>query len=156
MFIRSLVIIAFLLFVNACISVRTVSFAQKAQSLENNKKFEQAIELYRKHFEMRLADRSRNDDENPFFYFVLIGDNYLKLNKPEEAKTAYDTAKINDVKNNILADRYRQLAQYYKNLQQFETAITLLRQYRDLDALAFDYDIDALHKEMIAKDDETK
>jgi tetratricopeptide (TPR) repeat protein len=84
---------------------------------------------------------------------LLIGDLYLDTNRIEQARKAYLVAKENDVEKDLFIDRWRKLARAYSKGGDIERAINTLREYRDVDPVVFDYDIDQLHKQMIRADD---
>jgi len=141
------------LILSACFSIRTESYAERAQRFEQSGDYESAIIFYEKHFNARMEDEKRPSDENPYFYYILIGDNYLKLDDPTAAKKAFDTAKEHNVAVGFLVDRYKQLARYYRAKANYNQALEILHAYRSLDDLSFDYEIDSIHKEMVAKEE---
>ena len=139
---------------NGCLSFRTFSYAEQAQEYETKGDFEAAIKAYSKHIQARQDSAIKG--ENPYFYCLLIGDDYLKLDKPVEAKAAYDTARANQVDPPFLVDRAKILAKYYAEKANFEEAIKILTDYRELDAIAIDYEIDSIHKQMLEFEDKEK
>lgn len=139
---------------NGCLSFRTFSYAEQAQGYEAKGDFEAAIKAYSMHIEARQDSALKG--ENPYFYYLLIGDDYLKLDKPIDAKAAYDTARGNQVDPPFLVDRAKILAKYYAVKAKFEEAIKILTDYRDLDIIAIDYEIDSIHKQMLEFEDKEK
>ncbi|MCC6220127.1 MAG: tetratricopeptide repeat protein [Deltaproteobacteria bacterium] len=120
-----------------------------AEKLRQEGKADEAIAHYRKHIDERLADKHRKDSENPYFYYILIGDIYLETNRPTEALAFYKQAEESQVQREFVIDRLRQVASYFENESSKEKAIELLRANRDLDPLLFDADIDRIHKEIV-------
>lgn len=130
-----------------------LSHAEKAEKLRKAQKFEAALAEYRLHFENRLGDKKRPTEENPYFYYLLIGDTYLDLQRPKEAREAYVTAKEHEVDIALVIDRIRRLSDYFVDKGEFDTATQTLKEFRDIDPDIFDADIDAVHKQMIATED---
>jgi tetratricopeptide (TPR) repeat protein len=131
-----------------------LSNAQIAQQLRDEGKLQQAIERYKLHIQRRLNDSHRPADENPYFYYALIGDIYLQMNDVEKAKEAYETARNQGVDPMLIKDKFRGVARWYEERGQYEEAIAILRLYRDLDPLMIDADIDRNHKKMVTEEQE--
>ncbi|MCC6953700.1 MAG: hypothetical protein IT290_06245 [Deltaproteobacteria bacterium] len=129
------------------------SYAQRAEKLRASGDLEGALEAYRKHFERRLSDPRRPSDENPYFYYLPIGDVLLQMGKAQEAKESYVTAKEHEVDAALVIDRIRQLADHYVTKKEYAEALKILRAYRSMDVDIFDADIDALHKKSVAEED---
>lgn len=135
-----------------------------AEELRKEGKFKEAIEHYETHIENRIADSKRSAEENPHFYYLLIGDIYLEIDQFDDARGAYDTARENIIlkETNIeetplallVLDRYRTLGSYLEKQEKLQEAIDLLKEYRDLDPAKFDHDIDRIHKKMVKKEQE--
>lgn len=134
-----------------CLSFRSQSYAEIARNYESQENYEAAIRAYLKHIAMRIDSSATG--ENPYFYYLLVGDDYLKLNNPSEAKIAYDTAKTNHVDSPLLVDRAKLLAKYYAKQNAFDQAINILNDYRELDQVSIDYEIDYIHKQMLEFED---
>lgn len=132
------------------------SHAQRAQELREQGKFKQAIGEYQKHIEKRLSDESRPADENPYFYYLLIGDTYREMDDFAEAKLAYETAQTHRVDEELVKDRFRLLGKYWEDKHEYEKAIEILMVYRELDPEMFNADIDRIHKRMIREEEEAK
>lgn len=130
------------------------STADKAKAFRAAGQYDLAVAAYTAHMNERLEKANRRETENPYFYYILIGDTYLEAGKPIEAKQAFVTAQQNNVGALYLVDRYKQLADYYVTKNQYDIALELLRTFRDLDPLAFDTYIDELHKESVAQQQE--
>jgi tetratricopeptide (TPR) repeat protein len=125
----------------------------QAESLTKEGRYQEAIAEYKLHLEQRLADPRRPADENPYFYYLMIGDMHLKLSDPAGAQTAYETARNEGVETALVSDRFRLLAQWYEERREHEKAIAVLHQFRDLDPLMFDYEIDRIHKTMVREEE---
>ena len=133
-----------------------VTRARYAQRLEEAGHHDEAIAQYRKHIEERLADPRRPADENPYFYEILIGDIYLHLDKAEDAEASYRTAYEKDVARPFIIDRMRQLGAWYEQHGRLEAARDLLKQYRQLDTLLFDFDLDRIGKKIVSRDEQER
>ena len=131
------------------------SQAQVAAQLREEGKFEEAIAAYRKHIADREQSPSRAEDENPSFYLVLIGDVEMQRGDRQAAKAAYAAARTQNVSTGLVGDRYRQLAEAYAKDSEYEEAIAVLKEGRDIDPLLFDIAIDDLHKRSLQAEDGT-
>lgn len=130
------------------------SAATRAESLAEEGKVDAAIAAYREHIELRLADPRRPESENPYFYLLMIGDLYLASGRIELAREAYEEARNKAVDQALTAERLRRFATHFEKKGLLEQAISELRQYRELDPLMFDSEIDRLHKLFIARERE--
>lgn len=130
-----------------------LTHAQRAQDLRNEHEVDEAVKEYHLHIEQRLATANRPEWENPYFYYLLIGDTYLENDQPQEAKDAYLTAYHEKVNEHFIVDRLVQLANWYLKHRQDEAGISLLRQYRELDPLLIDNEIDQMHKKIVSEED---
>lgn len=129
------------------------SYATHAEELAKKGNYKDAIKAYKAHIQSRLKDPGRAKSENPYFYYLMIGDLYLELNDFNGARDAYLTAKENGVSKSSISDRFIRMADWLVKIQQIEQAINFLRQFRELDPLLFDVHIDSLHKQMIHQED---
>ncbi|MCB0325156.1 MAG: tetratricopeptide repeat protein [Bdellovibrionales bacterium] len=129
------------------------SHAALAEELTAEHQYEAAIEEYRRHLNDRLTDEHRTAEENPYFYELLIGDLYLRLERVDDAINAYESALREKVDTGLVGERLRRLGDWYEERGQYEQAIATLRKYRFLDPLTFDLEIDRLHKASLAVDD---
>lgn len=125
---------------------------REAEKLKTEGKLREAIEQYEQHIAERRGADSKFPGENPSFYYIMIGDLYLKLEEPERALDAYLKAYEDGVMPEFVVDRLRQVSAYYEGQQLYQQAIELLTKYRELDSLLFDWDIDRLHKKIIQKE----
>ncbi len=146
-------LVVLLLLCLAC-SVRSPSLANKADEAKKAGDFKKAISLYQEHMDRRLEVKNKPEEENPYFYLILIGDCYLSLNEYENAKSKYLEAKEKEVFNQLVSDRIRKIADIKAETKDFDSAINLLREHRELDPLLFDGRIDELHKEMVSYEEE--
>ena len=128
----------------------SASHAEQAQKLRESKKFEEAIKEYKKHIQVRL-ERKQND-ENPYFYYLLIGDCQVELDKLDDAEASYLKALEHKVDQALVAERLRRLGTWYSERAKFEEGIDLLQRHRHLDPLLYDLEIDRLHKLLVAKE----
>ena len=146
--------LALVLLSSSCIRVFSLqqhqSTAERADQLAASGQWEEAIELYQTHMQERLTSKSRPDEENPYFYHLLIGDLYLDQDKEKKALENYKIAEKENVASVLVVDRYRRLARWYSSRKDHERAISFLRSVRQLDPLIFDADIDLIHKKMVA------
>jgi tetratricopeptide (TPR) repeat protein len=145
-------IIFFIIGATSCSVFRSPSDLITAQDYENSARYNEAIEAYQKHINLR--QKIASVDENPFFYYLMIGDNYLKLGLPEKALKAYRRAYNNKVESSFIVDRIKSLANFYSKLKNYDKAISILNEYRYLDIDAIDYEVDRIHKLMIECEDQ--
>ena len=134
------------------LDISNKSHAQRAKEFRESGDHKSAIEHYEKHITARLQDKSRPLEENPYFYYILIGDTYLEHREFENAKASYIKAKDNQVEAEIIAFRIRKLALWLHENQRSQSAIELLTEYRELDDLSLDYEIDRIHREMVKRE----
>lgn len=132
---------------------RDISHADRAAELQAEGKLSAAIGEYNQHMQQRLESKRRPESENPYFYQILIGDLYLKQGNAEEALKAFITAKERSVESALVADRLRSLALWYSDQGKHEQGIVLLREFRALDPLMFDFFIDRIHRKQVAAEE---
>jgi tetratricopeptide (TPR) repeat protein len=109
-----------------------------ADELSREGKYEAAIDAYRKHMEYRLSITNRPEWENPYFYLLLIGDEYLHRGAPVKALEQYQEAERKEVHPTLISDRYRAVARWYEEHGELQRALDVLKQFRDRDSLLFD------------------
>ena len=131
----------------------SLSHAEAAEKLRKNGKYDSAIEEYKIHIQVRLAKEDKPKDENPYFYYLLIGESYLRLGELEKAEEAYTTALKQDVNITLVADGFRQISGEYEKRQDYDAAIEILRKHRELDDLLYDAQMDRLHKKSVLEAD---
>ncbi len=130
------------------LSCTNVSGRQKAAQLNQDKKYEEAITEYKKHIEARLAVKDRPEWENPYIYYLDIGDIYLEQDDLEKAMSYYKLAEINGVKQDYVNDRFRQVANWYESKGELEKALKHLEQYQDRDPILFDLMLDRIARKI--------
>lgn len=129
------------------------SHAQRAAELRSQHQYDEAIAEYQKHMAERQKDKFRPANEIPAFYELLIGDTLLDAGRPEEAEAAYNRAMEAKVQSELVSFKLRHLSQYYESQNKLQTAIDLLKKYREHDPVMFDFDIDRLHKKLVSEED---
>lgn len=130
------------------------SHAHRAEEFAQEKNYAQAIKQYEFHIQARLHNPNRPEEENPYFYYLLIGDLFLKLNDFSNAKASYVKAKNAQVSSELVNERLRGLSRYLEGQGNYEGAIQLLQEFRNLDPMFFDLEIDQVHKQMIQSEEE--
>lgn len=129
------------------------SHARVAAKLREQKKYAEAITEYRAHISSRLTDSNREQDENPYFYLILIGDTYLESGDQERALESYIEAKDRAVETALVVDRVRRVARLYHEAGRSKEAVSILKRYRELDPFVFDLDIDENLKAIVMEED---
>lgn len=126
---------------------------QFAETLANEGKYDEAISVYRKRMDSRLALKNRPQDENPYFYLILIGDIEVRRGDPEAALSLYEEASTRGVDKRQIGDRYRQMATYYAEKKDYEKAMEVLKKHREEDPLLFDSMLDRFARALIKEKD---
>ena len=129
------------------------SHATKADDLRKDGKCAEAIDEYLLHVTDRLNAKNRAQDENPYFYSLLIGDCRLQMGDPDQAKQAYVTARDKSVTPALVNERLRRLGGWYEKQDRLQDALDILKEFRTLDPLMFDYDIDRINKEVVRREE---
>jgi tetratricopeptide (TPR) repeat protein len=124
--------------------------------LRSAQKYQEAISEYRTYIDLRLKEKTVSENYSPYFYYLLIGEAYLKLDQPDQARTAFLEAKEHGTSPALVADKLRQLAGWYEERKRYDEAIAVLHEFRQLDPLMFDSDLDRNHKEQISAEDRNK
>lgn len=127
---------------------------RKAEELTESGKFDEAIASYRKHISDRLAEPTRGEWENPYFYLLMIADVELKRSQPAAALVALKEAEDHEVDERLILDRYRVVAGWYEEHQRFDEAFALLTKYRERDPVLFDAMLDRVSRAMVAAEDQ--
>ena len=125
------------------------SYIESAEAAKQDHKYQEAISYYQKHLEKRLEAKKRPEWENPHIYLLDIGDMHLAINQPELALKKYLEAQNKNVRKELIADRIRLVASYYKENNQTETAIALLEAHNDLDPELHNLILDRMAKEIV-------
>lgn len=126
---------------------------EKADQARKNGRYKLAIKHYQQHLEQRLATKWKIKNENPYFWLLTIGDVHLEAGDPIKARQIYDEALNKKVDTLLLVDRYLTLATWYRDHDNYEQALEILKHYRDLDLLLFNGTLDKFSKEILAKED---
>ena len=134
----------------------TPDHLKKAEALTEQREFEAAKQEYRLHMEERLTEPTRPADENPYFYLLALGDLQLKQEDPKGALKLYEEAEQKGVENTLISDRFRSVALWYEARGETESALAVLKQYRNRDDLLFDAMLDRLARELTAKEEQHK
>lgn len=161
---KRIVIFLSALFTSGCISTyyysgegSIASYSKNlrdAQVAVNEDRLADAISLYREHILTRLNAEDRADWENPYFYYLIIADLYLRQEKPDRALQSIEAAKANRVDPGLISDRFRLVAHYYEQRREFEEAISILEKYRESDPLLFDLMRDRIARMIVALEEE--
>lgn len=122
---------------------------QKAEESTRQDEYEEAIEHYKQHIEFRLAQGKKPSWENPYFYYLIIGDLYLKMKAPLKAIESYTFAEKQEVEPGLISDRLRLVASWYAQEGEYEKAIEVLSEYNDRDPILFDLTRDRLAREHV-------
>ena len=125
----------------------------RAEELRAAGKFEPAIKEYQAYIDQRIERKDYTDSDNPYFFYLLIGDSYLGMEDPAKAEESYLKAKENGTADNLVAGKLRGIGQFYELRGRYAEAIEFLRKHRELDPLLFDLDIDRNHKSLISAED---
>ena len=126
----------------------------QAEEYMRQGKTDQAIEAYEEHMRERLAVKNRPEWENPYFYYLIIGDIELGRDKVDQALSMYTQAENEGVHSSLISDRYRYVASWYENRNQLDEAMKILKKHRHLDPLLFDSMLDRIAKEIVRREEE--
>lgn len=131
-------------------------YLRDAEELLRQGQNAQAISKYEQHIKYRLALETRPQWENPYFYYLLIGDIYLRDSNVDKALESYETAENNRVESVLVSDRYRYVANWYEQKGEADNALKILERYQDRDPLLFDAMMDRIAKEIVAREEAAK
>lgn len=112
--------------------------------------YETAIKAYEKHMHLRRLSATRAEWENPSFYFLLIGDLYLRMDRDENAREAYLSALTDGVEERLVIDRLRGLADWYAQKKRYDEALEVLETHRALDPILMNVSLDRIARESLA------
>lgn len=132
------------------------SLLSQAEKQFEQKEYALAQANYRRHMQQRLKERDRPEWENPHFYLLLIGDCYLHQGYIELALVDYQEALEQGVSQELVADRYRSVAKWYKEHGNLEKAFEFLQTHRHLDPLLFDVMLDRIAKAIVKREDDRR
>lgn len=119
-----------------------------AKKYEEKLEYSKAIEIYQQI--LQTTPRTTPDGSDiSYLYYLLIGDNYLKLGDPTSAEESYIKAIDQNAPTEFIVDRIRLLSRYYAEQGDHEQAIDILHKYRNISEEEIDYSIDKLHKEQV-------
>jgi tetratricopeptide (TPR) repeat protein len=144
-----------LLTASSCSLSSSASSVDHAEELVADGRYEEAIEMYSNHIEERLAEPSKPEWENPYFYLLAIGDIQLRMGQPTQALASFNEAEQHKVEQPLIADRYRSVAIWYEEHEQLDKAFEVLKTYRDRDSLIFDTMLDRLARRLTAQEAQT-
>jgi len=125
---------------------------QRADSHTQQKKYDEAIEAYRKHIAFRLKVEGRPDWENPYFHLLQIGDLLILQDKVSEALSTYEEAEKHNVDPVNVSDRFRFVASYFERQGKLEEALKVLTTYRERDPFLYDLVRDRIGKELLSQE----
>ncbi len=135
---------------------------RRAEELTKEGRYDEAIAAYKEHMESRLEVTNRPEWENPYFYLILIGDVQLSRGDPVAALTIYEESEsklascedpeAKKFHETLLSDRYRAVASWYAEHEQFERALEILRRHRNRDTLIFDAHLDRVARALTEKE----
>ena len=132
------------------------SMMEEAEELARNSQFQEAITLYQRHMQKRLAVLDRPDWENPYLYLLTIGDLELRQDKIDSAISTYEEAEKKGVSKELVSDRYRGVAEHFEQKHLLEAAVEILKRFRDRDPLLYDGMLDRISKQIVAEEDGIK
>ena len=130
------------------------SLLDEAEKTARDGSADDAIELYKRHLERRLAVKDRPDWENPYLYLLTIGDLQLKQGNVDAALASYEQAEKQEVRKELISDRFRGVALQFESENRLEDACAILKKYRNRDPLIFDGMLDRISKEIVVREDE--
>lgn len=135
-----------------CFSVNGPETLSRADELTREGKYDEAIAAYEEHIQDRLADISRPEWENPYFYLLNIGDIELARNEPEKALKQYEEAEAKGIALTLVSDRYRAVATWFESRGELQKALEVLTRYQSKDPLLFDSMLDRIARELTSNE----
>jgi tetratricopeptide (TPR) repeat protein len=133
----------------ACAWNKKSDSKKEAEILSENNKYSEAINEYQKHIEDRLKVKGRPEWENPYIYYLDIGDLLLKQGLVDRAVKKYMEADEKGINPAWVNDRLRQVASWYEERGMLNDAIDHLKKYRHRDELLFDLMLNRLAKQLV-------
>ena len=132
------------------------SLIKKAERHRENGETSNAVLAYEKHLKNRLKQENLAGDENPNFYYILIGDTFREAGELTKALVAYEEAQKRKVKEKLVGDRFRLMAKSFEEINDFESAFEILKKHRELDPFSFDLALDLMHKRFVEVEKEKR
>jgi tetratricopeptide (TPR) repeat protein len=137
------------LFSTSCVTTTSgVATLAEADKLREEGKYDKAILAYKAHVDSRENAYFKSKD-NPYFYYLIIGDTYLEKDDADNAEKSYELASSKGVEKKLIADRWLNFARWLKDKKEFERAYMLLLKHRNLDPLLFDGLLDEVSRELV-------
>lgn len=137
----------------SCAGSHMQSDAKKASEFRASKDYDEAIKAYIRHIDKRVKTKEKPEWENPYIYYLDIGDIYLQQENIEKALEYYLLADKENVKKTYVNDRLRNIGDFLVEKKEFERAIEHLTTYRERDPLLFDLMRDRIAKQIVAQED---
>lgn len=125
----------------------------KAKELVKREEYDKAITKLEEHIRERTKVKNKPKWENPYIYYLDIGDIYLKKNEPEKALKYFLVADSKKVDKAYINHRLRSIANYYVSKNQYEKAIKHLNSFKHRDELLFGLMLDRIAREIVEKED---
>lgn len=120
------------------------NYRQLAQEAQSSGETELAISLYKEHIQQRLTAKDRPEWENPWFYYLVIGDIFLKNGDIDKAVIYYIEAEKKGVKTEYVTDHIIRIALHYEEKEQYSEALKHLQNYKDRDPDFFNLIMDRI------------
>lgn len=140
-----------LLFILISCSETTITKETKEQF--NEKDFNKSILKLEEHITERLKVKNRAEWENPYIYYLDIGDLYLKKGNIKKATEYYLLADTKEVNKAYVNHRLRNIADFYMAEKEYNAAINHLNKYKYRDELLFGLMLDRLAREIVNSDE---
>jgi len=138
----------------ACLGSSYHNDRETADQLSGQGKYEEAVAAYLRHIKQRLSVKERPKWENPYIYFLDIGDIYLEQGNVTEALRYYQMAEDKGVKPGYVNDRYRYVASWYENQNKLKEALEHLNRFASKDPFLFGIMQDRIAKRIVAQEQE--
>lgn len=123
--------------------------ANLAELALTENQYQQAIDLYLEHIDQRRKDPGKEEWENPSFYYLLIGDIYLKEKDWNNALAYYKKADNDHVDHLLFLDRMRLLGAFLEEQKQYNEALKLLTPLAKEDPVLINEILDRVSKKSI-------
>ena len=150
---KNALIFMIIVFLGCTVLSSPLTHLERAEECSRENKFEKAISEYEKHIQYRLALEERPEWENPYFYYLIIGDLYLRKGDVARSLASYELAELHGVDLSLVTDRFRMVSHWYEKQELLQKAVEILTKYRERDPLMFDDVLDRLSKELVRQQD---